>query len=180
MKQLNIILNYQMKIVGIILSTISLIVMMIVRISDMSVIERLTNTQQYTLFEWGMIFGLYIIAFSKEKNDSDHIKLVRQKSFQTAFLFSHGLLLALIFASNIKPSIILSAYDLLSISSYSIILYLLTFYHNLYSSKYYKATQAESTKNKIGYNSSTKITLAFYTIAAIAIAIMIALMLLRP
>lgn len=83
--------SYKAKIVGIILSIFSVILMVLEKINQFIVLKNLDPSQHLQLLFLLLLAGLFIIAFSKEKIDDDRINLIRGKAFQIGF----GMILAI-------------------------------------------------------------------------------------
>jgi hypothetical protein len=125
--------SYKAKIAGIILSATALILMILENISPFIIIKSLNVAQHLQLSLLLTLFGLFIIAFSKEKIDDDRVKVIRGKVFQFGFGIVISLLIALSFVGIVNSNVILSlSTDLPLIILIGLSLYLLLFNIGLY------------------------------------------------
>ncbi|OOQ59852.1 hypothetical protein [Mucilaginibacter pedocola] len=125
--------SYKAKIAGLALTGAALLLMILESISPFTIIKRLSTAQHSQLCFLLILFGLFIIAFSKERIDDDRVKTIRGKVFQFGFGILVSLLIALSFVGTVNTHVIISlSNDLPLIILISLSVYLLLFNIGLY------------------------------------------------
>lgn len=78
--------NYKSKPIGLAITIVSLILLLIVSIHGALPFPSQANAeQQFDLFFAVATFGLYVIAWTKEKNEDERVQKIRAKAMQIAF-----------------------------------------------------------------------------------------------
>ena len=126
--------SYKVKIVGLIVSMLAAILMAVFKsFKNLILINSLDNSQHFQLFIWLSISGLFLIAYSKEKNEDARVKIIRSKSLQIAFGFLVSTLLAVNLVGIISSSFSINvSQDMSLIAAVGILTYLLCFYIAIY------------------------------------------------
>jgi hypothetical protein len=78
--------GYWGKILGIFLSILFLILFLILFNYEIVLLSKYSNQLHYEFCYLMFMFGLFMIAFSKEKIEDERIKLIRGKSYQVGFM----------------------------------------------------------------------------------------------
>lgn len=90
--------SYEMKFVGIVISTLSIIAMIIVnQTGKLTFIEGLDAEGHFYLYFLLNSIGLYTIAFSKEKLEDERVQALRDKTFRASF----GMIISTMLAMSI-------------------------------------------------------------------------------
>lgn len=133
MKGLNMrMYDYRGKIAGVIITAIGAVLLTIQRLTHFIVLHKFTAQQHYYLILFIVLFGLYMMANSREKMDDERVKLIRAKAFQTSYNLTITLLLALGITMTISTDPNLEGKDLMFIGSFALVLYLGLFHAGLY------------------------------------------------
>lgn len=123
--------DYRGKIAGVIVSVVGLAGIFSERLFHWVMLKKFTWQQHLALWQWVTLFGLFIIAYSKEKYDDDRAKAIRLKALQIAFMLQQSVTLAM----GLTGSIAREPMDgpiLFIIGAFGIITYLLLFHVGLY------------------------------------------------
>ena len=133
MKGFTIMYDYRGKVAGYIVSAIGLIAMVAERIHPFVLKAKWNAEQHYSLFVWVTLFGLFLVAYSKEKVDDERTKLIRLKALQIAFMVMTGTIMAFALATSLATEKIdIRGQDLNLIPAIGIVMYLLLFHTGLY------------------------------------------------
>lgn len=103
MKGMNIMYGYKWKVIGMIMTTVFTIALTVQKLTDFTIVNKLNSAQHFNFLLWLAIFGLVLIAFSKEKNEDERVHSIRTKSFMFAFLMILGSTLAFGLTVTIMP-----------------------------------------------------------------------------
>ena len=134
--------GYYGKIIGIVISTISILLLVLTNVfENFKLFNLLTNSELFQFSFWFVLFGFYLIAFSKEKVDSERVRKIRSKSLQIAF----GLLISLILSTSLlgilantsvvldrEPFLINLGIELPFYAAFGLLVYLISFHIGLY------------------------------------------------
>lgn len=104
MKGANVMYDYRGKVAGIVISAICIVVLVVQKLTDFIVIEKLNAAQHFNIILWFTLLGLVTIAFSKEKNEDERVQHIRAKSFMYVFLITTGATLAFAFTVTLMPT----------------------------------------------------------------------------
>jgi len=139
MKGLKLMYSYKYKIVGVVVSGLGLAGMVGERLSPFVLHKKLSPEQHYSAFLWIMYFGLFILAYCKEKYDDERAKLVRLKAFQLSFMIMMSTMMAMALTMSLaKPGALEADASLLFLFvGLGIIGYLLYFYTGLYFDQFW-------------------------------------------
>jgi len=133
MKGLNMrMYDYRGKIAGVMITAVSAILLTIQRFTHFVVLQKYTALQHYYFILFFVLFGLYMMANSREKMDDERVKLIRAKAFQTAFNLTVTILLAVGVSSVISSAANIDGKDLMFIGSFALVIYLGLFHAGLY------------------------------------------------
>jgi len=128
MKGLTLMYDYRSKDAGTIVSAIGVLTIIAAKIWKFSLFHQLSADQNYLVFLWGTLFGFYIMAFSKEKNDDERVKKVRANAMQFAFCLLVGILLSFSLIYTLKlNNLNLSTEVLYMFPTMALLMYLLVF-----------------------------------------------------
>ncbi|WP_316838645.1 hypothetical protein [Pedobacter gandavensis] len=87
------------------------------------------NNLTSAVFTSGILIGLLMICFSKEKNEDEYISLIRLRSWQSAVLISFGILIAANLLVYGLEFMAFAVYNMLTI----LIVFIAKFYYSLFS-----------------------------------------------
>jgi hypothetical protein len=134
MKGFTTMYDYRGKISGIIISAIGLALMVAERIHPFTISGKWNPEQNYSLFLWIMMLGLFLIMYSKEKIEDERNKLIRLKAFQISFMIMVGTMLAFCLTSGTanQTDLKMEGKDLYIFPAIGIFTYLLVFHVGLY------------------------------------------------
>ena len=92
--------SYAGKIAGLIITAASLLLLLAVRIhGSLPFLSGPIAHRQSHLFFTLIVAGLYLTAFSKEKDDDERVRAIRAKAMQSAFMLLTGIMIALTLVS---------------------------------------------------------------------------------
>lgn len=130
MKGITALLNNKMKILGLVLSVLSMMLILISKSGHLLLIPQLGTTREYDLLIWFLAVGLYLISFSREKIEDERIRMIRNRCLLIGLTLTLSLLLVLSFIGIIFPSDLLfdPALDLTLIACAPAALYLILFH----------------------------------------------------
>ena len=101
--------SYRHKIFGIIISVIAIALMIVLKLNDtFSFSTAITRDVQFNYLLLINCFGLFVIAYSKERYEDERIQILRDKTFRLSFVFLLAMLLSNSFiamAFNLDPSV---------------------------------------------------------------------------
>ncbi len=101
--------SYRLKIYGIIISVIAIALMIVLKLNDtFSLSTAITRDAQFNYLLLINCFGLFLIAYSKERYEDERTQILRDKTFRLSFVFLLAILLSNSFtamAFNLDPSV---------------------------------------------------------------------------
>lgn len=126
--------SYQTKIGGLIFTPVALILLLIVKLhGPLMFLTKPAPDQQLNVLFAATVFGMYMIAFSKEKNDDERVHLIRAKALQGAFMVSMGSLIAMALTSALgKSQMPVDSIGMCAFSAFALGIYLALFHIGLY------------------------------------------------
>lgn len=126
--------SHQTKIGGLIFTPVALILLLIVKLhGPFMFLSKPAPDQQLNILFAATVFGMFMIAFSKEKNDDERVHLIRAKSLQSAFMISMGSLIAMALTSALNKTIEpLDSMAMCAFAAFGLGLYLILFHIGLY------------------------------------------------
>jgi hypothetical protein len=166
--------DHRWKKVGIIISAAGLIGMIVERFKRVIIIDKYNVAQHYALFEFIMLFGLFVVISCKEKVDDERTQMVRRKAYQMGFNLMGGLSMV-VALNNILHQQTIGPDFLFVITGLGIMYYLLFFHIGLYFDflwDYDDKSMWENLRNR-GKN---KWSLLVYYIASAIILLLLTLM----
>ena len=128
--------SYQMKIAGLIVTAVALVLLLIVQLhGPLLFLPKPAPEKQFNVFFVFVVFGMWTIAFSKEKNDDERVHVIRAKALQMAFMILTMVMLAIaLTAATGKGSDIEQADSIFigSLVAFGLGIYLVVFHIGLY------------------------------------------------
>lgn len=126
--------SYKMKLVGILFSVISIVLMVIISyVDNFSLISEFDKDTQFYLFLWVNGAALFTIAFSREKVEDERISMIRGRTFITTAGGMFATLLAFSFVSLIYKLQPIRAVEIFPfLTNFFLIFHLLVFYFRIY------------------------------------------------
>lgn len=124
--------NYKSKVAGLVIAAVGLVLWLVQYYTQFTVIAKFSSRQHNFMFWWITLFGLYLAAFSREKNDDERVKAIRAKSMLVGFNLVIAVLLSLSLASWLTTDLSFDYSSLIIIPTFCIIFYLLFFHVGLY------------------------------------------------
>ena len=121
MKEFNFspLLNFKYKIIGIIITIISIIGVFLYEINCFP--HNIFHLDSFNFLLWLICLGLYIIVFSKEKNDNDKMIIIRYHAYKVVLIVFFSIIIALEFTNIVSNTNI-------EIPSLKFAIFLLLFY----------------------------------------------------
>ena len=126
--------SYQTKIGGLIVTAVALVLLLIVKLhGPLLFLPKPAPDKQFTVLFVAVIFGMYMIAFSKEKNDDERVHVIRAKALQMAFMILTGSLIAVAMTAATGKDDATPISELLgSLAAFGLGTYLVVFHIGLY------------------------------------------------
>lgn len=125
--------NYKTKIAGVILTTVSILLLIFEKTTRLVFTATFSIQQVIQALILLITLGLFFVAFSKEKIDDDRVRAVRDKALQGAFVVLLALIICLNFISIIRPAFRFGGvHDLSIIALFGLVVYLLIFNMGLF------------------------------------------------
>ncbi|MFI5205854.1 MAG: hypothetical protein ACHQVK_02845, partial [Candidatus Paceibacterales bacterium] len=126
--------SHQTKIAGIIITPIALILLLIVKLhGPFMFLSKPAPDRQFSILFAATVFGMYMIAFSKEKNDDERVHMIRAKALQMAFMILMVSLIAMAMAAATgKDDALPGSIFLSSLAALGLGVYLIVFHIGLY------------------------------------------------
>lgn len=127
--------SYKGKISGLIIIGVCLLLMLVVKIHGPLpfLSNRIAPDRQFELFFTVTVFGMYMTAFSKEKDDDERIQAIRAKAMQSAFMIMMGSLLSIVLFTLIsRVELGMDGYLVCQLCGFVLALYLILFHIGLY------------------------------------------------
>ena len=112
-----------------------------------------------------VVVGMYLTAFSKEKNDDERVQVIRAKALQMAFMIMAGSMLAMAFtgATTADDSLPAGSIFITSLVAFGVGIYLIVFHVGLY----FDPPWAYNNDTVIPNIKKNKTFFIFYTIAIV-------------
>ncbi|MCD6010174.1 MAG: hypothetical protein K0Q79_36 [Flavipsychrobacter sp.] len=126
--------SYQTKIAGLIITLVALILLLVVKLhGPFMSLSKPAPDRQFNLLFAATVFGMYMTAFSKEKNDDERVRAIRAKSLQIAFMILMTTIIAIALNSmTSKEEFQGDSTALCAISAFGLGIYLIMFHIGLY------------------------------------------------
>jgi small-conductance mechanosensitive channel len=126
--------SYKNKYFGIAISIIGILFSIISSLGvKIAFIEELSNGNSNSFYLLILIFGLYIMAFSKEKLEDERVKKIRSKALTVAMGVQLATLFAFVFTSiTVDPEIVLDVSATITLLLITLIVYHLIFHISLF------------------------------------------------
>ena len=124
--------GYKTKVAGLIIAGAGVAVWVIHRFNSLNLVPDMTHEQHGYLIWWIVLFGLYMAAFSKEKNDDERVKAIRAKSMLVCFNLSMAVLMSMSMVLFLEDHMVFQAADIIILPTFCIVFYLLMFHIGLY------------------------------------------------
>jgi len=126
--------SYKGKISGLIIIGACLLLMLVVKIHGPLpfLSNRIAPDRQFEFFFTITVFGMYITAFSKEKDDDERIQAIRAKAMQSAFMLGMGCMCAIGLTNLLGVPSLADSFILISLCGFALGVYLVLFHIGLY------------------------------------------------
>lgn len=126
--------SFKVKLVGIVFSLISIVLMVIISyVDNFSLISEFDKDTQFYLFLWVNGAAMFTIAFSKEKVEDERISLIRDRTFVSTAGGMFATLLAFSLVSVIYHLEPMKAGEIFPfLTNFFLIFHLLVFYYRIY------------------------------------------------
>lgn|GEM_PF-974842 len=128
--------SYRNKIYGLVVTIVSLLLSFVISVHGALPLIKTDANNQFNLFLGVAVFGLFVIAWSKEKIEDERVGLIRAKAMQLGFGITVGPLISISLCSSlvaIKGKEVMTFYgsDILLFPAFGLIIYLVVFYVGL-------------------------------------------------
>lgn len=124
--------GYKGKVTGLVITGIAIAAGLIHYYTGFSFSQKIDADKHSMLFWWITLFGLYLAAFSKEKNDDERVKAIRAKSMLVGFNLSMAVLLSISMTAWLATDFVLDAGAIMILPTFCLVFYLLFFHIGLY------------------------------------------------
>ncbi len=124
--------GYKTKVAGLVIAGAGIAFWAINSFAELKLMPKMTAEQQGYMIWWIVLFGLYMAAFSKEKNDDERVKAIRAKSMLVCFNLSMAVLMSMSIVLFIEDNMVFRASDIIIVPTFCIVFYLLMFHVGLY------------------------------------------------
>jgi len=127
--------SYQTKIGGLILTAAALVLLLIVKLhGPLQFLSVPAPDKQFNMFFAATVFGMYMIAFSKEKNDDERVHIIRAKASQMSLMILTGSMIAMTLTAVTAKDSPMPADSLFlgSLVAFGLGIYLVVFHIGLY------------------------------------------------
>jgi hypothetical protein len=126
--------SYPNKILGLVITTVGIISLAVFAIhGPIEYISHPAGGRQFNLFLTILLFGMYLTAFSKEKNDDERVQAIRAKALQMAFGLLTGTMAAFSMASSLANVPMDADINVIScVAIFGLAIYLAVFHIGLY------------------------------------------------
>ncbi len=170
--------DHRGKIGGAIIATLALLIIITERVSGITMhLGRLDNTKLSAIFEWLLLVGLFLMVFSKEKNNEEQASKIRLKAFQIAFGVSHTVILGVALCVAFSTKLVIGSSELFSIASIGILIYLIFFHFGLYFEDLWETENVGLWQNLKSLKKNKMSVLAYFILCIIFFALLIIIML---
>lgn len=103
MKGTKLLMSYTSKLIGIGMTLVGVGLSIAEYATSFVVFKKFSPAIHLNFFLWFMLFGLFMIAFSKEKHEDERVKLIRSKAMMQAFLISSAAMMGFGFNVSLFP-----------------------------------------------------------------------------
>jgi hypothetical protein len=126
--------SYKSKIAGLFVIGVAVILLAVVKFyGPLPFIQKLDADRQFKMFFVFMIFGLFQVTFSKEKNEDERVQKIRAKSFQASFMLLAGSMIAISLSTVTgKGDGNMPDIELSMLAGFGVVFYLVLFHIGLY------------------------------------------------
>jgi len=126
--------SYQTKIAGLIVTAVALVLLLIVQLhGPFLFLSKPAPEKQFKVLFAAAVFGMLMIAYSKEKNDDERVHVIRAKALQMAFMILTGSLIAMAMNSATgKDELAVGSLFLSTLAAFGLGIYLVVFHIGLY------------------------------------------------
>lgn len=127
--------SHWVKVAGLTLSGIAMALWVIHYFVQLSFTNAMTPEQHGYLFWWFTLVGLYMAAFSHEKNDDERVKVIRAKSMLASFNLAMAFCISMSMLLFIEGDVTFHVSDLIILPTFCIVFYMLFFHLGVYYDK---------------------------------------------
>jgi hypothetical protein len=110
MKGQKMMYSYRWKVFGMLTAAISFTLLVIQKYTDFIIISRFNSDQHFNILLWVVVFGLFIMMYSYEKQEDERVKAIRAKSIMLVFMvmfgatMAFGLTMSIVAAEEMEPT----------------------------------------------------------------------------
>ena len=124
--------GYGSKIAGIVVAAVGTVTLVVNNFVPLQFIPDFDASQHGFLYWWVVLMGLYMMAFSKEKNDDERVQAVRAFAMRVAFTMAMTSLLSISITAWIAVDMSFDAGNLLIIPTFCLLMYHVVFHLGIY------------------------------------------------
>lgn len=124
--------GYGFKVAGMILAAIATLALIINHFLNLQVVPEFDTEQHTFMYWWLTLFGLYIMAFSKEKHDDERVQAVRAFAMRIAFTLAMASMISIALTAWLAKDMTFNAGNLLIIPTFCLLLYHIVFHLGIY------------------------------------------------
>ncbi len=124
--------GYGSKVAGMVVAAIGTVTLLVNNYVHLQLIPGFDAGQHGLLYWWVILMGLYMMAFSKERNDDERVQAVRGFAMRVAFTMSMASMLSIAITAWVAVDMQFDASSLLIIPTFCLLMYHIIFHLGIY------------------------------------------------